>query len=63
VGQPAHPHHADHAGRPFHRVSLAEDGIDRGLVVRRRFERQQARSDALEVALGLLDKQRSELVL
>jgi hypothetical protein len=44
-------------------VSLAEDGIDRALVVRRRFERQQARSDALEVALGLLDKQRSELVL
>jgi hypothetical protein len=44
-------------------VSLAEYGIDRGLIVGRRLELEQARSDALEVALGLLDKQWSELVL
>jgi hypothetical protein len=44
-------------------VRLAEDGIDGGLVVRRRFEREQARGDALQVALGLLDEQGSELVL
>jgi hypothetical protein len=44
-------------------VRFAQDPIDRGLIVGRRFERHQARSDPLEVALGLLDKQRPELVL
>jgi len=43
-------------------VRLAEDAVNGDLVVRRRLERKQARSDALEVALGLLDEQRSELV-
>jgi hypothetical protein len=32
------------------------------LVIRRGLEREQPGGDALEVALGLLDKQRSELV-
>jgi len=43
-------------------VGLAQDALDRRLVVRRRLEREQARSDPLQVALGLLDEQRPELV-
>jgi hypothetical protein len=43
-------------------VRFAQDLIDHGLIVRRRLERQQPGGDALEVALGLLDKQRPELV-
>jgi hypothetical protein len=43
-------------------VSLAQDALDRGLVARRRFEHEQAGRDPLEVALGLLDEQRPELV-
>jgi hypothetical protein len=62
VGETAHPHHADHAGGPLHRVRLAKDPVDRGVIVRRRLENEQSRSDTLEVALGLLDKKRSELV-
>jgi hypothetical protein len=44
-------------------VCLAKDPVDRGLIVRRRLEREQPGRDALEVAFGLLDKQGSELVL
>jgi hypothetical protein len=43
-------------------VGLAQDALDRGLIARRRLEREQAGCDPLEVALGLLDEQRSELV-
>jgi hypothetical protein len=43
-------------------VSLAQNAVDRGLVIRCRLERHQPGGDALEVALGLLDKQRPELV-
>jgi hypothetical protein len=44
-------------------VRLAQDALDRGLVARRRLEYEQAGSDPLEVALGLLDEQWPELVL
>jgi hypothetical protein len=63
VRETAHAHHSDHAGRPLHRVRLAEDLVDRGLIVRRRLESEQPGGDTLEVAFGLLDKQRPELVL
>jgi hypothetical protein len=43
-------------------VRLAQDALDRGLIARRRLEREQARGDPLEMALGLLDEQRTELV-
>jgi hypothetical protein len=43
-------------------MSLAQNAIDRGLVVRCRLERHQPGGDALEVAFGLLYKQRPELV-
>jgi hypothetical protein len=62
VGEAAHAHHADHAGGPLHSVGLAQDPIDRGLVVGRRLERHQPGGDAFQVALGLLDEQGSELV-
>jgi hypothetical protein len=42
VGEPAHTHHADHAGGPLHRVGLTEYPVNRGLVVWRRLEREQA---------------------
>jgi hypothetical protein len=63
VRETAHPHHAHHSGRSLHGVRFAKDPIDRGLIVRRRLEREQPGGDALEVAPGLLDKQRPELVL
>jgi len=44
-------------------MRLAEDLVDRGLIVRRRLESEQPGGDTLKVALGLLDKQRPELVL
>jgi hypothetical protein len=42
VGEPAHPHHADHARGALHRVGLAQDALDRCLIARRRLEREQA---------------------
>jgi hypothetical protein len=62
VGEPAHPHHADHAGCPFHGVRFPKDGVDGSLIVRSRLEHEQPGGDALEVTLGLLDEQRPELV-
>ena len=62
MSQAAHAHHADHAGCPLHRVSLAKDGIDRGVIIWRSLEIEQAGGDALQVALGLLHEQWSELV-
>jgi hypothetical protein len=62
VGEPAHPHHAYHACRSLHRVRLAEDSIDRCLIVRRGLEGEQPGGDAFEVALGFLYEERSELV-
>jgi hypothetical protein len=43
-------------------VRLAQDPVDRGLVVRRRLERHQPGRDPFEVAFRLLDEQWSELV-
>jgi len=43
-------------------VRLAEDCVDGGLVVRRGLESEQPGGYALEVAFGLLDEERSELV-
>jgi hypothetical protein len=63
VGEAAYPHHAYHSGGSFHGVRFAKDPIDRGLIIRRRLEREQPGGDALEVAFGLLDEQRAELVL
>jgi hypothetical protein len=62
MGKAAHTHHSDHARRSLHRVGLTQNAVDGGLIVGRRLERHQPGGDALEVALGLLDKQRSELV-
>jgi hypothetical protein len=62
VGEAADPHHAHHAGGPFHRVRLAKNFIDRGLIVGGRLEHEQAGRDAFEVTLGFLDEERSELV-
>jgi hypothetical protein len=63
VGEAAHTHHAHHSGRSLHGVRFAKDSIDRSLIIRSRLEREQPGGDALEVAFGLLDKQRAELVL
>jgi hypothetical protein len=43
-------------------VRLAKDPIDRRVIVRRGFEREQPGRDAFEVAFGLLDEQWSEFV-
>jgi hypothetical protein len=43
-------------------VGFAQDALDRGLIARRRLEREQAGGDPLEVAFGLLYEQRPELV-
>jgi len=63
VGEAADSHHAHHSGRSLHGVRFAKDPIDRGLIIRRRLKRENPRSDALEVAFGLLDEQRPKLVL
>jgi hypothetical protein len=44
-------------------VRFAQDPVDHGVIVGCHLERDQAGSDPLEMALGLLDKQGSELVL
>jgi hypothetical protein len=43
-------------------VCLAQDALDRGLIARRRLEREQPRGYALEVTLGLLDEQWTKVV-
>jgi hypothetical protein len=43
-------------------VRLAEDRVDRTLIVRRGLEGEQPGGDALQVALSLFYKKRSELV-
>jgi len=62
MGEAAHSHHAHHAGGALHRVRLPEDSIDCSLVIGRGLESKQPCGDTLQVALGLLDKQRAELV-
>jgi hypothetical protein len=63
VSQAADAHHADHARGALHRVRLAKDRVDGGLIVRRGLQRQEPGCDAFEVALGLLYEQWTELVL
>jgi hypothetical protein len=63
VCEAADTHHADHSRRSLHGVRFAKYPVDRGLVVRRRLQREQPGRNALEVAFGLLDEQRPELVL
>jgi hypothetical protein len=43
-------------------VRLAQDALDRGLIAGRRLEREEAGRDPLEMALGLFDEERPELV-
>ena len=63
MGEAADTHHPDHARGPFHRVGLTKDLVDRRVVVRVGLEGDQPVGDPRELALGVLDEQRTELVL